>query len=82
MILLPRIILLHRRFMGVSNIKTEISQYYQVIYLLYNAYRYCLQIKEQSIINPLEVEALFDVFTVLCLEKMEVSGCCSVKCAF
>lgn len=60
--------------MRVSNIKTEISQYYQVIYLLYNAYRYCLQIKEQSIINPLEVEALFDVFTALCLEKWKLVG--------
>lgn len=39
-----------------------------------HAYRYCLQIKEHSIINAVEAGAVFDVFTALCLEKWKLVG--------
>lgn len=35
MLLFPRIVLLYCKFMEVSNVNTEISQYQQVIFLLY-----------------------------------------------
>lgn len=54
--------------MGVSDIITEISQYQQVIYLLYML----INIVCES--RSMEVGALFDVFAVLCLEKWKLVG--------